>query len=879
MNNSTRIYKCFLGSPSDTSEERDICDKVFREINNTLGEHLNFRIESKRWENDVFPDFGKDGQDVINQQIGGEFDIFVGIMWKKFGTPTARASSGTEEEFLNAYKMWEIDQSTNLMLYFNKQPVDIDNIDFEQLKKVKDFKSTVADKGGLYYEYNGSDDFEEKFKKHIQKVLLKKEECSKEDSSEKKNSEPEIGNSLLSLFNNRFEDALKTYSSQPIIWVDPILSKSDDIKSSPDEEDDRASVFDLCKTPLDLIIKAPPQFGLTCLSHFIIKTSLEKYSFVGLYLDAANFKANSTEKAVNAELSNLGVDLKCVKFIILDSWTHTETDNLRKLKRLSALYADIPLIVMQRIDENNFRKTGEDIVIEKQFDVLHLLPLPRGHVRQVVSEYNNKRSIGDEDVVLEKVVSDLEVLNIHRTPFNCITLLKVSEKYFDESPVNRTKMLEMVLFLLFNLDEVPTYKSKPDLKDCEYVLGRFCEQMIKENEFQFTRIDFIRDLRAFCTEKLIDLEIELVFDILFKNNIIIERGSGFVFRFKYWIFYFAAHRMHNNKDFSNYIFEEEKYNSFPEIIEFYTGIDRNRKDALEILIKDIRSACDVVERKVGLPENMNPYEIIKWKPSDESVSHIKQEIGDDVQQSKLPLEVKDRYADRNYDQSKPYNQTVHTVLRDYSLVVLMQKIKASSVALRNSDYVSPDVKRELLSEIVRSWDQLSKVLLALSPLLAQNGYAAFEGAGFILAGDWGSTFEQRINRVIQCNPTNVVSMFKDCLYSNKMGPLLFDYFKNEKNSLRKHELALFLVFERPNGWKSQIENYISTIHKNSFFLFDIFNSLRAQYRYSFASQKELSEMKYLIKMGLAKHEKGIVKPGIKAIKSISDRILPKRKDS
>ena len=83
----TKIYKCFIGSPGDTAEERKICDKVFNEINNSLGEHFDFRIEAKKWEEDVYPNFGKDSQDVINMQIGFDYDMFVGIMWKKFGTP------------------------------------------------------------------------------------------------------------------------------------------------------------------------------------------------------------------------------------------------------------------------------------------------------------------------------------------------------------------------------------------------------------------------------------------------------------------------------------------------------------------------------------------------------------------------------------------------------------------------------------------------------------------------------------------------------------------------------------------------------------------------------------------------------------------------
>ena len=58
---TAEIYKCFIASPSDTQEERDICDKVFTELNETLGQQLNFRLESKKWEKDVRPSFNEDG--------------------------------------------------------------------------------------------------------------------------------------------------------------------------------------------------------------------------------------------------------------------------------------------------------------------------------------------------------------------------------------------------------------------------------------------------------------------------------------------------------------------------------------------------------------------------------------------------------------------------------------------------------------------------------------------------------------------------------------------------------------------------------------------------------------------------------------------------
>lgn len=54
------IIKCFIASPGDTAAERDICEKVFAEINNGIGIPYGFELQSLRWENDVYPGIGED---------------------------------------------------------------------------------------------------------------------------------------------------------------------------------------------------------------------------------------------------------------------------------------------------------------------------------------------------------------------------------------------------------------------------------------------------------------------------------------------------------------------------------------------------------------------------------------------------------------------------------------------------------------------------------------------------------------------------------------------------------------------------------------------------------------------------------------------------
>src|SRR5215471_12877404 len=101
-----RTLKVFLASPSDVVEERGALARLIRDINDVLAflapeKHL--KLELVRYETHTFPDLGQP-QEVINRQIPMDYDIFVGVMWSRCGTPTATAPSGTVEEFRRAYE-------------------------------------------------------------------------------------------------------------------------------------------------------------------------------------------------------------------------------------------------------------------------------------------------------------------------------------------------------------------------------------------------------------------------------------------------------------------------------------------------------------------------------------------------------------------------------------------------------------------------------------------------------------------------------------------------------------------------------------------------------------------------------------------------------
>lgn len=877
-----KIHKAFIASPSDTNLEREICEKIFEEINSGLGNLFNFRIESLKWEKDVRPTIKDvDGQTEIFNQIGDEFEIFIGIMNKKFGAPTPRAGSGTEEEFNAAFNRYQQKKDLEIIFYFNDEPPKaMSDLNYSELIKIQDFRKKIQSHG-IYGIYNGVADFEDKLRKNLSKYFS---EEYKKKSDEPITTEQKINKETLRrILNKRFTDSLRGFDDQPQVWIEPVISRSNDLSQNPDENyNQRVLIEEILLSQKSFIINAPSQFGLTTLANYLVLESWNNDE-LWVYIDNSTCKPHTIHNAVKNEVNSLEQDIKDVKCIVFDSFNSKDRVSFKKLKKLIETYPNHKFIVFNSVDENLYLnqdddETNEDnnLDIEKEFEQLHLIALPRTQIRNLVSQYNNEKKITDNEKLLDKVTSDLECLNLHRTPYNVLTLLKVSEKFFDDSPINRTKVIEMILFVLFDLGELPRYKTKPDLKDTEYVLGKYCEIMLRNQNYDFKKEDFINDLKTFCLEKLIDLDIEVVFDVLTNNNIIVPIFDKYRFKSTFWIYYFGAKRMHTDKSFRDFIFSSKKYSAFPEIIEFYTGIDRNRDDALEILLKDIRETKFQVQEKLGIEGEINPLNNAKWKPKEDEIEKLQEEIGENVLTSKLPDTIKDQYIDKKYNQIKPYNQSIQKFFEEYSLHNLMQQIRASSTSLRNSDYVDPQLKKDLIEEIYSSWNQLSKVLFAISPIMATKGHASFEGAGFELSGDFGETFEERMTRILQVLPTNVVGYFQDELYSPKIAPLLYDSFNKESNDLLKHQQALLLIFKRPNGWKSQIENYIASINKNSYYLYDTVNALRTKYRFDFASKEELQEIKFLIKLGLAKHEFGGNKPSLHQIVKISDSNIPKR---
>jgi hypothetical protein len=168
------IISIFVASPSDVEEERNRLEEVIRDLNTAWARDLGIRLELVRWETHAYPSFGEDPQSVINSQIPQDFDLFIGIMWYHFGTPTARAGSGTIEEFQRAKDRFDRDASSlQIMIYFKDAPAPVppSKLDYTQIASIAKFRESLGKEGCLYWPFNTTDDFGNLVRLHLTRYV------------------------------------------------------------------------------------------------------------------------------------------------------------------------------------------------------------------------------------------------------------------------------------------------------------------------------------------------------------------------------------------------------------------------------------------------------------------------------------------------------------------------------------------------------------------------------------------------------------------------------------------------------------------------------------------------------------------------------------
>lgn len=645
-----------------------------------------------------------------------------------------------------------------------------------------------------------------------------------------------IQDELENKLEERLNSSMKSFSMTPK-WQERYLDENAPIKQTAKSGD--WDYVKILSSEKNFQICAPAQFGLTCYAQYLSLKAWQLRKEHWLYADVENIRAVQIDNVIETAQKFHMIKYDEVSCIVLDNWPYTSGETGRMLGRIKKHYPNSRILFFVKSIEADI-VSGLDSEFGDSFMLLYLRPISRKNMRCMVTEVNAAKNFAeDNSILLNRLAGDIKDLNMHRTPYNCLQLLMAFSKNYEERPINRTRVLDNILGMVFDTPGALSYQSDlPDAVTCKYIVGSFCEWLFRKEPFieTFTEDDFCNECKKFCDQECNSTNPHNIFRAFLNNQIIITDHSGRVrFRHFYWLCYFLGDRMKRNSDFRTYMIEHHHAIYNQEMVDFYSATDREREDIVDLLAMELSDLTKKVHVAIGFPETPDPYSNFKWAMNEVRQGLTAERLKEQVTASNLPEEIKDAVADKDYNSVKPYFQTINKFLDDYYVRNLMSLIRSASIAFRNSEFVTSGKRRVLSESIFAAWIELARVLYSITHVLAKNGFSGIGGARFTLEGNFSKEFEECVKQIYICIPSNIVNWFGGDLFSNKNAPIYYGHLSSERLPLERHFAAVFIAQNRPSGFKDELTKYIKSLHKNSFYLGDLATSLQYQYTTQFMS--------------------------------------------
>ena len=163
------VLHVFLASPSGLQDERKMTKEIVDRINSSIRE-TGWTVELLGWE-DRLPGYGRP-QAQINEDVDA-CDLFLGVLWNRWGSATGDFTSGFEEEFERAVNRRRESDSPEIWIYFKR--VDDPSDPGEQLRQVLAFRGRLEQRRELFYrEFSTTSEWEHRCHDDLLRHVLKR---------------------------------------------------------------------------------------------------------------------------------------------------------------------------------------------------------------------------------------------------------------------------------------------------------------------------------------------------------------------------------------------------------------------------------------------------------------------------------------------------------------------------------------------------------------------------------------------------------------------------------------------------------------------------------------------------------------------------------
>ncbi len=166
MPETIQLFRILLAAPSDVTEEHALVEEAINDWNVPHGDGAGARMELMNWRTHAHPEAGRPPQALINRQFADRADVVIAIFWRRLGSPTGTAASGTAEEIERARR-----RGKKVMVYFSQRlGTEKEPPDSREQARMERFRQKLGE-NALYGIYGDMQEFEATVRKDLALVM------------------------------------------------------------------------------------------------------------------------------------------------------------------------------------------------------------------------------------------------------------------------------------------------------------------------------------------------------------------------------------------------------------------------------------------------------------------------------------------------------------------------------------------------------------------------------------------------------------------------------------------------------------------------------------------------------------------------------------
>jgi predicted NACHT family NTPase len=479
MPTEVREVKVLISCPGDVENEKqtvkEVCDILSKIIDPTV------RARAIEWKTDVPPLItGEGAQSVINCQINDNYDIYIGILWKRFGDKQPNGLTPTEEEFENALKSYKGTRKPLISVYFKKDPFyPPTKYDTEQFLSLQKFEERVRTLG-LYAEFK-----ETEFK---DKIFV------------------DIGSKIRDWNKLTAPNAQKI--SEPVDYLQRKAVKAQEYK----ETEFSFLLNNHSKDTVDIVLQ---NNRIVLLGDAGVGKTTELKRIQAYFSDGSLYRPfflllnKYVDESIPDLLGSAWLSQsKDNSIIIMDGLDEIEAENknnaIRKIESFSENYPNVKIIVSCRRNFYSIEKQGEPGTLYG-FSSYILTDLDNNNI----AEYIEKK-LGNHAEAFRNATYDLQLNALLRAPFYLVTLLKSFLANGYKLPKSKASIFESLVNDTIKLDSTH-FRTTIELEEKRTIIRKTLERLALGMEIlgknyltseEYTSLvhnDSVRDLTKYCT--------------------------------------------------------------------------------------------------------------------------------------------------------------------------------------------------------------------------------------------------------------------------------------------------------------------------------------------------------------------------------------------